>query len=101
MDAVDEMRNLMKSLPQTDEDVVAALDDAAAANAIAAADDLSSGELLAFDFRAANNNSSTQPMAVDGQASVLPLPQRIKKAYHAIIEAVQVRLCRTPRDYEF
>lgn len=95
MDAVDEMRNLIKSLPQTDEDVVAALDDAAAANALAAADDLSSGELLAFDFRAATSNS-TQPMAVDGAASVLPLPQRIKQAYHAIIEAVQVRLSHVP-----
>lgn len=89
MDTVDAMRDLMKSLPQTDDDVVAALDDAA--NALAAADDLSSDELLAFDYRAAPS-SSTQPMAIDGTTSI-SLPQRIKQAYHAIIEAVQVRFC--------
>lgn len=92
MNAIEAMRDLMKSLPQTDDDVVAALNDAAniainaTSNGNAATDEMSSGELLAFDFRAHNS----LPNATTNVTEIF-LSTRIKLAFHAIIEAVQVR----------
>jgi hypothetical protein len=61
----------------------------AIANGNVATDDMSSGELLAFDFRAHNST----PSATNDVTNVTDmfLSTRIKLAFHSIIEAVQVR----------
>ncbi len=77
---VDDLRALMRTLPQSDDDVLAAV---VAATAVADENsDAASDDVLAFDYK-----SSHVP---DVRAPAAPLlPAALKRAFNSIIETVQ------------